>query len=100
MINTRLRACYYTSYWPAGARCVTSSEYYLHPRISFTTNIHFGDTRTSANIGFGHGEYSRILVGGHIAAPDPIYALYVKFSALRENFCHVQLNVRPSYDVY
>ena len=50
----------------------STCEYYLHPQIFI-----FGDICTSANIGFGHDEYSRIFVGGYIAALGPIYAPYI-----------------------
>jgi hypothetical protein len=48
----------------------------LATREYYSRNIRFGNIHTSANIGSGRDEYSRIFVGGYIA-PHPIYAPYV-----------------------
>jgi hypothetical protein len=61
------------------SRYGTSIEYTRHSRVLFvqSASICFGNIRTSANIGFGHDEYSRIFVGGYIAASGPIHAPYM-----------------------
>ena len=41
------------------------------------TNICFGNTCTSVNIGSGCDKYSQIFIRGYIAPLDPIYATYI-----------------------